>query len=499
MSEGFHVVAVPVASMPPPPPAIVTPPPLEAPAISSPAPLIRAEVEPVRAWTHRPGDGPRADGTLPGAQRDEPRFGRAWIDASIARRQVLESDPFYRLAREIAGRTGRRIEDMLDMKNITDHTLAEARTTQQQQENATLESIDAFGWFSLSDAIDDWARGDDALREDLHKALLAVTTAIDGVDPRAKQLLRSELYQHVRDATFPLPGASDLVSTFTWPAVDGGDPADPEWEATRRALVALRRQERAAWHETLTTPIRLASSATIARLQRHAQLIGELDFILDGDVAGYVALRKALPAALARPSRDTGRLRELLDQWVERERARLAEEGRAAAAGPPALRWIPLPAQLGVLFLREQLQAALTAALSTILHKLGHGERLWSADASQRDIAAELIDEPQVSSDFFELVAANVRLADVLYPTRNQTNRFVIGHARTALVVLAARFERLGRDAAGRLALLSAARPSLALPVAKRPRTETEHERRYAALSGVQRRDYDTARELASL
>jgi hypothetical protein len=492
--RGFQVVAVPVASMPPPPP----PPPV---TIVAP---IRGEIEPVRAWRHRPGDGPRADGTLPNAPPGEPRFGRAWTDASLERRQVLESDPFYRLAREVAGRTGRHLEDMLDMKNITDRAAASPSTTPTLLENATLESIDAFRWFSLSDAIDGWARGS-AVRDDLQKDLLAAMGIVDALQKeeivQAKQELRDALLRRYRRDVFT-GSEYDFMEQVTWS--DAAGPTGPEWEATKRELGALRRQERAAWHETATTPLRLASAATVARLQANAQTVGELDFILDGDTANYAALRKALPAAAAQPSMDQRRLRELLDQRVERERQRLVDEARAAAEGPPALRWIPLPAQLGVLFLREQLQAALTAALDTILNRLGKAARLWRADASQREIATELIDEPQVASNFFELVAAHVRLADVLYPTRNQSNKAVIANARTALVILVARFERLGRDVANRLALLgsidgSSSSSSLPIPLFKRPRLNDTDQRRYGALSGAERREFDTARELASL
>jgi len=101
----------------------------------------RSRVDPsARRWT-------AADGTLPNGRPSEPRYGRAWIDESVERRQVLESDPFYRLAGEVAGRTGRRRDDLLDLKNITDHIMptSTSTATRQQLENATLESIDAFG------------------------------------------------------------------------------------------------------------------------------------------------------------------------------------------------------------------------------------------------------------------------------------------------------------------------------------------------------------------
>jgi len=239
------------------------------------------------------------------------------------------------------------------------------------------------------------------------------------------------------------------------------------------------------------------ASATIARLQAHAQLVGELDFILDGDTANYAALRKLLPA-VAQPAMDRIRLRELLTQSVERERQRLVDEGRAAAEGPPALRWITLPANLGKLFLKEQLKAALTQTLSVILNRKGKVE-LWADGASQRDIAIELIDEPQVASDFSS--SSPPRSVSPTSSTRRGTRR---ASRRSPMHAPCSRSS--SADSSGSSRHLGPARAAWQQQrtgiVGLTPEAtalQCMDQRRYDSLSGAERRHYDMSRELASL
>jgi len=114
MQIGFRVIRLPAPPVPP----------LPAPPVPPPAPIEAPILDKELAYGHQvPADRGhilRSDGRLHDSdnkriyENKENRYGKEWLDKKIQLKQHLNRDPYYYLARQVAGCTGRTADDLIE-------------------------------------------------------------------------------------------------------------------------------------------------------------------------------------------------------------------------------------------------------------------------------------------------------------------------------------------------------------------------------------------------
>lgn len=100
------------------------------------------------------------------------------------------------------------------------------------------------------------------------------------------------------------------------------------------------------------------------------------------------------------------------------------------------LRWAKLPEHIGVVFFRENLQAAVDWALYEIYTRSG-----------QRDVTLfDLVTNPVVQTAFFRLVAVTLRINELETPRRNDNPKVILPMLLRRRLALLLRFQKLTRD-----------------------------------------------------
>lgn len=402
------------------------------------------------------GRVPRSDGTY--MQQDGQtrayensggKYGREWLNEQLETKRALMRDPLYYTAFSVAGRTDRRVLDLIE------DPLEFARPIPPEPEHrpSLKEARSAHQGFAWLPAKYSWTRMIEALDQRYRDALNKASdesqrqlVVIRGLTIKWNRLLSEQQDEEFqREYSPPLRTAPDA-----------------DKQRYNDMMKSLRRDYIREIKQRLSELDHVALIQMTPQQFRDAindnQILSELLTIEAGkripgafeDLPGYELLRGIFEhtqsqqnspnAALAQQAIDSWdalfnegllvKQRMLMNAAAQRnqtlERARSEKElfGRvvsnidsAPTVQKPAVdtRWISLPEHLGAIFPKENLISALDRSMQDLSVRCGKG------DASMWD----LVTHAEVQSSFFDLVAVNLRLSEVLAHRRNEELRLL--------------------------------------------------------------------------
>lgn len=404
-------------------------------------------------------------------------YNKEWIRRQVAYKQALSRDPMYHMASQVAGRVKRRVLDLIDdplefadpemVRQDPRLTVKDAYYPENPGAASTIPTAAGIpGFYSRYHVIE---RSIPQRYRDEYKRLMEQAATRENAIAQVIVGLRKKWNDYAFDNKLPgVPPARPTQSSSA-----------EERESYRVVMSRIRDvlldEYRSRLANLLALPLASITEIQYGDIVNLRQNIAELLIIkeerwVEGayeDLPGYDTLRKVfesgnlmqtraafdewdrlfnngmfnrqrLLAVIAQSKRkeDDDFKRDAMLQLLEGKPA-VDPDRNNAGAGKPIVntRWMSLPENFGVIFFKEDLQAAVDQSLSDLAGFCKKGQIPLM----------DLITNTQVSSFFFDLIATNFRIFEIQAFRRNEEYR-ILRNMQTRRLELLVKFTTLIYD-----------------------------------------------------